>query len=159
MAAYVVALMGPAAHGRAPAAALARDPMRQPRDTTGIGRDIYRTACLSCHDGDEPMPFGGLPLARSIGLHGESPRNLVNVILHGLGPAQGETSPIMPGYAGALDDTQVVELVSWLRANLTDEAPWPDFRKMVEESRAMDPSMLMFPPGGAGTDPLAARSR
>lgn len=158
IATYVVKLMGaPAPERSAQARRLEREPLRQPRDTPGMGRDLYRSACLSCHDGAEPMPFGGVPLARSLGLHGESPRNLVNVILHGLGPAQGATSPIMPGYAGALDAAQVAELVTWLRANLTDEPPWPDFRKIVEESRAMDPGMLSFPPGGAGTDPLAAK--
>jgi mono/diheme cytochrome c family protein len=159
MAAYIVSLMGPTAqHRPQEAQRLEREPLKQPRDAPGMGRDIYRSACLSCHDGSEAMPFGGVPLARSLGLHGESPRNLINVIVHGLGPAQGATSPIMPGYAGALDDGQVVELVAWLRANLTDEAPWPDFRTLVEESRKMDPGMLSFPPGGAGTDPLATKA-
>ena len=75
------------------------------------------------------MPWDGLPLAWSIGLVGESPRNVVNVILHGIPPAPGgETTPMMPGYAGALDDAQV-------------------------ESRKMTPSMLLFPPGGTRFDP------
>jgi len=159
MAAYTVALMGAAAQRRsANATRLEQEPLRQPRDAPGFGRDTYRSACLQCHDGAEAMPFGGVQLTRSLGLHGESPRNLINVILHGLGPAQGATSPMMPGYAGALDDAQVVELVTWLRANLTDEAPWPDFRRVVEESRRMDPGTLSFPPGGAGTDPLFAKA-
>ena len=140
--------------------ATGRQPLRPPRDARGVGRDLYRSACLSCHDGDEPIPFGGLPLARSLGLHGESPRNLINVIVHGLqASGNGATTPIMPSYAGALSDAQIEALVVWLRANLTDEAPWPDFRKLVEESRRMDAGMLSFPPGGAGTDPLAARAR
>jgi len=63
----------------------------------------------------------------------------------------------MPGYAGALDEDQVVDLVAWLRANLTDEPAWPDFRNLVRESRDMHRSELMFPPGGAGTDPLLAK--
>lgn len=160
MAAYVVKLMGrPTTPRVAQGDRLVTAPLAQARDTPGRGRDLYRTACLQCHDGSRPQPFGGLPLTLSLGLHGESPRNLINVVLHGLGPGEGETSPIMPGYAGALDDGQVVDLVAWLRANLTDEPAWPDFRKLVQEARAMDRSMLDFPPGGAGTDPLAAKGR
>ena len=159
MAAYVVNMMGtPDARRATQGQQLSRAPLGHVRDARGRGRDLYRSACLQCHDGSRPMPFGGLPLTLSLGLHGESPRNLINVVLHGLGPGQGETSPVMPGYAGALDEDQLVDLVTWLRANLTDEAPWPDFRKLVREARAMDRSMLDFPPGGAGTDPLAAKA-
>ena len=158
MAAYVVDMMGaPHAQRVRQGQDLAREPLARVRETPGRGRDLYRSACLECHDGARAMPFGGMPLSLSIGLHGESPRNLINVVLHGLPPARGATSPIMPGYAGALDEDQVVDLVTWLRANLTDEPAWPDFRKLVREARSMDRSMLDFPPGGAGTDPLVAR--
>lgn len=159
MAAYVVNLMGaPTPQRSAQGRELGAAPLASARNGPGRGGEIYRTACLECHDGTRPMPFGGLPLTLSLGLHGESPRNLINVILHGLGPGEGQTSPVMPGYAGALDEDQVVDLVTWLRANLTDETAWPDFRKLVRESAAMDASQLMFPPGGAGTDPLAAKA-
>ena len=60
---------------------------------------------------------------------------------------------MMPGYAGALDDAQVESLVRWMRANLTDQPPWPDVRKSIAESRRMTPSMLLFPPGGTRFDP------
>lgn len=159
MSAYVVRLMGtPSAQRATEGLQLMRAPLAHVRDAPGRGRDLYRSACLQCHDGSRPTPFGGLPLTLSLGLHGESPRNLINVVLHGVGPGQGETSPVMPGYAGALDEDQVVDLVTWLRANLTDEPAWPDFRELVREARAMDRSMLDFPPGGAGTDPLAAKA-
>jgi mono/diheme cytochrome c family protein len=161
MAAYVVSLMGRASPQRAQRGAQLEDaPLARVRDADArsAGAQVYRTACVSCHDGREGLPFGGLPLTLSLGLHGESPRNLINVVLHGLGPTEDETGPVMPGYAGALDEAQVIALVAWLRANLTDEPAWPDFRKLIEESRRMDPSMLMFPPGGAGTDPRVARA-
>jgi mono/diheme cytochrome c family protein len=158
MAAYVISLMGPASARRARQGDdLAHQPLARVREGAGRGGDLYRTACLPCHDASRPLPFGGLPLTLSIGVHGESPRNLINVILHGLQPTAGETSPIMPGYAGALDEEQVVDLVAWLRANLTDEAPWTDVRSLVRESARMPPSQLAFPPGGLGTDPLAAK--
>jgi mono/diheme cytochrome c family protein len=155
MAAYAASLMGPVNEARRQSSqALAKDPLavkaNAPRDE---GAAIYETACLPCHDGRRALPFGGIPLSLSLGLHGESPRNLINVIVHGLNPAEHGTTPMMPGFAGALSDPQVAALVFWLRANLTDQPPWSDVPKLIGESRAMKPGMLLFPPGGAGADP------
>jgi len=154
MAQYVASLMKPPSPARA---ARARELLRAPpvevADQGDPGAIIYDTTCRGCHRGGD-MPWDGLPLAWSIGLVGESPRNVVNVILHGIPPAPGgETTPMMPGYAGALDDAQVESLVRWMRANLTDQPPWPDVRKSIAESRRMTPSMLLFPPGGTRFDP------
>ena len=57
-----------------------------------------------------------MPLSWSIGLSGESPRNAINVILHGIPAASGsETTPVMPGYTTAIDDTQLEALLTWMR--------------------------------------------
>ena len=126
----------------------------------GDAEAIYRSTCAECHAGSVPLPYGGLPLAMSTGLRGESPRNLVNVILHGIAPpGDGRTGPQMPGFAGALSDAQVEALVTWLRANLTDQPPWQDVGRSVNASRRMEPSMLRFPPGGTGSDPAATGAR
>ena len=158
MARAIVSRMQPGdARKRAWAQAVQAAPMA-PRGSLADGEPaaIYRTACVGCHDGSRPLPFGGLPLSMSTGLSGESPRNLVNVILHGISPpGDGVAGPVMPGYAGALSDAQVEALVSWLRANLTDQPPWQDVARRVAESRRMEPSMLRFPPGGSGSDPAA----
>jgi mono/diheme cytochrome c family protein len=156
MAAYAASLMGPASEARRQrAASLTRDPLAL---AANAGREegavIYETTCLPCHDGRRALPFGGVPLKFSLGLHGESPRNLVNVIVHGLDPATGGTTPMMPGYAGAMSDAQIATLVSWLRASLTDKPAWSDLPALIRESREMTPAMLSFPPGGAGADPL-----
>jgi mono/diheme cytochrome c family protein len=155
MAAYAVSLMGPPAENRrSRAQALVRDPLaRKANPSSGGSAVVYETACLSCHDGSRELPFGGLPLALSLGVNGESPRNLINVIVHGLEPAEGETSPIMPGYGGAMSDGEIEALVQWLRANLTDQPPWEGINQLVRESRAMKANMLVFPPGGAAADP------
>jgi mono/diheme cytochrome c family protein len=155
MAAYVVGLMGtPSEARRSRAEALKRDPLalnaNAPRNE---GATIYETTCLLCHDGSRPVPFGGIPLSLSLGLNGESPRNLINVIVHGLNPAEGDTSPMMPAYAGALSDAQIETLVHWLRASLTDKPAWTGVDKLIAESRAMKPTMLLFPPGGTGAEP------
>jgi mono/diheme cytochrome c family protein len=152
MAAYVADLMRGSV--RSPwSDAVARAPLA-PKGALveGEGAAIYRDTCVECHDGSRALPFGGIPLSWSSGIAGESPRNLINVILHGLPAAgDGETTPAMPGYAGALSDAQVQALVEWLRANLSDQPAWHDVPSLIVESRKMTPAML--PPGGKGTDP------
>jgi mono/diheme cytochrome c family protein len=159
--AIVARMQAPKAPRVAWAQAVQKSPLA-PRGTLlqGEAMTIYKTNCEACHDGSRPPPFGGLPLALSTGVSGESSRNLVNVILHGIAPAgDGATTPMMPAFGGALSDAQVEALVAWLRSNLTEEAAWPDVGRNVRESRGMDASMLRFPPGGSGADPLAAGAR
>jgi hypothetical protein len=82
MAAYVVKLMKAPSAERSPARAeLLRDPKVSPGGS-GTGASIYETTCRGCHSGAAPCPWDGLALPFSIGLTGESPRNVVNVILH-----------------------------------------------------------------------------
>lgn len=117
------------------------------------GARLYETACVECHDGARPLPFGGIALARSIGVAGESPRNLVNVILYGLPAADAATAPIMPGYAGAMTDAQVAELARWLRGRFTDKPPWEGLERIVAEARHAGPKIAQAVAGGAGVDP------
>ncbi len=146
---YVTSLMGQAAAAR----------RAHPVEDESEGAVLYRTACRDCHDGTRPLPFGGLPLSASIGVTGESPRNLVNVILYGLPAAADAPAPIMPGYAGALSREQVTALARWLRANLTGEPPWADLERVVRAAQASGPAIATQPAGGTGSDPAAPAPR
>jgi mono/diheme cytochrome c family protein len=143
MSAYVVSLMGNARH--APSAPHAAGDSRAAR--------IYGGACADCHDQGDPLPFGGIAMGRSIGVAGESPRNLANVILYGLPAAGSETAPVMPGYAGALTDDELVELMAWLRARYTDRLPWPDLAAQVRAARKAGTEAASESAGGTGADP------
>ena len=154
MAAYVAALMKPPSAERvARGRELLKDPRVSPK-AAGAGGEIYERVCLGCHRGRGELPWNGIALPLSIGLTGESPRNVVNVVLHGISPPpNGQTGPTMPGFMGALDDAQVEALLHWMRANLTTEPPWTDVREAIAEAKRMKPTMLLFPPGGTGTKP------
>jgi mono/diheme cytochrome c family protein len=81
------------------------------------------------------VPFGGIHLSLSTGVAGENPENLVNVILQGL-PAQGGVArPIMPGFASILDDRQIVDLVTHLRARFGQKPSWPGVEDAIREAR------------------------
>jgi hypothetical protein len=55
-------------------------------DTTGAR--IYQATCAVCNESRRPLPFGGIDLALSTGPSGPHARNLINVVLWGLPPAE-----------------------------------------------------------------------
>jgi mono/diheme cytochrome c family protein len=148
MAAYLVTLMGP----RDNAPALAR-PTAQA--SASEGAMLYAAACAQCHDGAQALPFGGITLPQSIGVSGESPRDLFNVILYGLPPAEGETAPMMPAFSGAFDDRQLLEMASWMRLRFSRKPPWPDaeMEHELREARRKGGEGARFPAGGRASDP------
>ncbi len=160
IAGYVAALIGtPDEPRRARAAALLEKPSFAAPNPDSEAATTYDAACLRCHDGQRPLPFGGIALSLSIGVSGEEPRNLVNVVLYGLPAAEGDTGPAMPGFAGAMSDKQVADLAIWLRATFTDKAPWKDVEKAVREARSAGPRIARYAPGGRGVDPAASEPR
>jgi mono/diheme cytochrome c family protein len=125
------------------------------------GASIYASACAGCHEGPRALPFGGIDLALSSGIAGPNPTNLFNVVLYGL-PATGATStPIMPGFAAAMNDAQLVALARYLRSRFTDKKPWSDIEKSLHEARTAStrpaPSERSTPPGAMGAQNEAQR--
>ncbi|MGF9694093.1 cytochrome c [Rhizobium sp. 0TCS1.26] len=105
-------------------------------DANDPGAAIYATACASCHDAGRPVPYGGLPLRLSSATYGPTPMNPINVILYGLPAPEGERGPIMPGFAGALTDTQVAQLLAYIRKTFSDQPEWKDTEALVAKIRA-----------------------
>jgi mono/diheme cytochrome c family protein len=82
------------------------------------------------------MPFGGIDLALSSGVAGPDPNNLFNVVLYGLPATGAAPTPIMPGFAAAMNDAQLVALARYLRAHFADKEPWNDVEKSLREARS-----------------------
>ena len=99
------------------------------------GAGIFAAACASCHSGLRPLPFGGLNLAMSTALQAPDPSNVIIVTLNGLPAAPGEPSAIMPGFAGALDDRQIADLLTYLRTAVAGQKPWPDLETTIRNVR------------------------
>lgn len=100
------------------------------------GAAIYAAACSTCHDSGRPLPFGGLPLRYSTAVYGPTPLNPINVILYGLPAPEGEAGPMMPGFAGALDDDQMAALLAYMRSSFSDRPAWTDVKATVAGIRA-----------------------
>ncbi|MFL6605357.1 MAG: cytochrome c [Steroidobacteraceae bacterium] len=126
IAAYVASMMGNRQHDKTVA-----DP---PSNDTGAA--VYAAACANCHDGTRPLPFGGIKLTLSTAATGETPINLINVILTGLQPPEGTAGAIMPGFASTLTDGQLESLISYIRANFSARPPWTGVESSVREARS-----------------------
>jgi len=50
-------------------------------------------------------------------------------LLSGIRPVEGERSPIMPGFAGSMNDDHIAALLSYLRARFSDRRPGPALRR------------------------------
>ena len=151
MSRYIVGLMARAPKANATAAPQAA--------VAGGGAALYAAACASCHDDSQPLPFGAMALPRSMGVAGESPLNLMNVILYGLPPAAGSTAPIMPGFEGALSDAQILELAAWMRMRFTRKGPWPDLEAALRKARRHGGEGSRYAAGGSGLDPAAVKEK
>jgi len=100
------------------------------------GATIYAAMCANCHDGTRPLPFGGIKLTLSTAATGETPTNLINVILDGLHPPEGTAGAIMPGFSSTLTDGQLESLVSYIRANFGARPPWTGVDTSVREAKS-----------------------
>ncbi|KWV46272.1 alcohol dehydrogenase [Bradyrhizobium macuxiense] len=110
------------------------------------GAAIYVAACASCHESKRPLPYGGVNLALSTAIASPDPRNLVNIVLSGVGAVEGERSPIMPGFAASIDDAQMVALLNYLRARFGKPPAWTDLEQTVRDARATQTVSLAAPP-------------
>jgi mono/diheme cytochrome c family protein len=99
------------------------------------GAVIYAGACAGCHEGPRALPFGGIDLMLSSAISGPSANNLANIVLYGLPAAEAAHAPIMPGFAGAMNDAQIAALARYLRARFSDKGGWTDIAKSIHDAR------------------------
>ncbi|WP_156421365.1 c-type cytochrome [Aureimonas sp. AU40] len=97
------------------------------------GAALFASACAQCHGGGASASAQGLPLEKSGATHAETPRNLVNFILHGRQPSAGMIGPAMPGFAAILTPAQVAEIAAYVRARYSSEPPFAKLGETVDE--------------------------
>jgi mono/diheme cytochrome c family protein len=93
--------------------------------TSHAGAAIYAAACAQCHGEAGRMPsVRALNLALSSSLRNPRPDNLIRIVRDGIHPSDGGVGPLMPGFADALTDAQLIALAAYLRAEFADAPPW-----------------------------------
>ena len=63
--------------------------------TDAIGRDIFVRSCINCHRKGEKAA----PLALTSTVNGPDPRNVIQIVLHGIRPPKGARDFSMPASA------------------------------------------------------------
>jgi mono/diheme cytochrome c family protein len=103
---------------------------------SGADNAVFAGACAGCHGPDAPMVRGGAPsLALSSVVNAPSPRDAIQMILHGVPWREGRAGPYMPGFGSVLSDPQMIDLVRYLRAHFSSGAPWTDIEEQVRDAR------------------------
>jgi len=116
-----------------------RDPARAGDRAFQNGAAIYAGAWAVCHDIGRNASIGsGLHLALGSAMTIPTSSNLIHIILEGIAPPDGEPGRWMPGYAEALSDEQVKELVTYIRAYFGRSPPWPDVDEEIKKFRQVN---------------------
>jgi nicotinate dehydrogenase subunit B len=132
-------------------ASLAREPAAQAEKASASlpmpvtanlanGRRVFEGACAGCHSAMNggPKLFGVSPsMTANTNVHSDRPDNLIKVILQGIGSPAVNDLGYMPGFKDSLSDTQISDLVAYLRSSFAgDKVPWPPLGKQVAWLRA-----------------------
>jgi mono/diheme cytochrome c family protein len=122
-------------------------PLTLDSNVNAVGASIYAAACATCHETGRALPYGGVNLALSTALSSPDPRNAVNIVLSGIGPVEGERSPIMPGFAASMSDGQIATLLQFLRDRFSNQPPWSGVETAVADARRTQTVLLQTSPG------------
>lgn len=120
-------------------------------DDGSDGAAIYTATCAPCHEGGRAVPYGGIDLARSTGPNGPTARNLINVVLWGLPPSNGQRSPTMPGFSEAMNDEQLQALVIYVRQRFGGGPAWTNIDQDIRDARSGKFDVGIYP--APSTDP------
>jgi nicotinate dehydrogenase subunit B len=109
--------------------------------SAGSGARIYQGACAACHEPGALPQFGVQPnLAFNTNLQSGSPDNLIRTILEGIQAPARDGLGAMPGFAQSLNDSQVADLVGFLRRHYApNQETWPELPQAIARLRASAP--------------------
>jgi nicotinate dehydrogenase subunit B len=102
------------------------------KPATFAGARIYDGACAVCHEPGQGLDmFGVKPsLALNSAIHAGKPDTVLRVILDGARPEGLGELGAMPAFRHHLDDAQIADLVTYLRARFAPDKPaWTGLRE------------------------------
>ncbi|HEY7298364.1 MAG TPA: cytochrome c [Xanthobacteraceae bacterium] len=143
IAAYVASVAGSPSASREEAArkalARAKGETPAPSEAGGPGAAIYAGACAQCHGeaGRHPL-LPALDLTLSSTLRNPRPDNAIRIIRGGIQPVAAAAGPMMPPFAEAMTDAQLVALLAYLRTAFAEREPWNGTEDAVKRARDME---------------------
>jgi len=98
--------------------------------------NLYAAACMACHYNAGTVPLASRPeLALNTALTLPEPTNFIQVVLRGIGTAEGAAGLSMPAYASSLTDGDVARLAAYLRRTRTKLPVWTGLEGKVSAVR------------------------
>ncbi len=121
----------PAAHTGSDGNALATDYPRIAR-----GRQVYVDQCAGCHmENGEGIAGTFPPVKGNSGVQAHDPASIVRLVLEGAASAKTPAKPegfAMPAFGWKLDDQQVADLLTYIRASWGNSAPPVEASKVAD---------------------------
>jgi mono/diheme cytochrome c family protein len=96
-----------------------------------VGPFDATTVCALCHYNTALTSQGRPDLGVNSATNLETPNNLIQVILDGMYAPEGITGVVMPGFNGALSDTEITAIAAYLHDNRVGQQAWPNLAKTV----------------------------
>jgi mono/diheme cytochrome c family protein len=85
---------------------------------------IFDGACAQCH-------AGGAMLSTSTAINAATPRNAIQIVLHGAPWEDDTVQPFMPAFSSSLTDKQIAAVLAFARARYSGEPPWTHLDSQV----------------------------
>lgn len=99
------------------------------------GAVLFQGACAGCHGNGAPMANQGrASLANVTDLKLDDPTNAIMAVLQGILPPSGK-GPYMPPFANNTTDSEISELLAYVRTRYTDAPEWKDLDASVRAAR------------------------
>lgn len=100
-----------------------------------IGAVLFEGGCAGCHGNGAPMANQGRASLGSVtDLKLDDPTNAIMAVLQGIVPPSGK-GPYMPPFASNATDSEISELLAYVRARYTDAPKWKDLDSSVRVAR------------------------
>lgn len=100
------------------------------------GEAIYVAACAACHYNTPDQPSALRPeLSLNSAITAPDPINLLRVTLEGIGIHEGTPGLVMPGFADALTDDDLISLANFLRRRQGSEPAWDNLEARLNSLR------------------------
>lgn len=101
------------------------------------GEVLFTATCASCHAAAAPMmKIGGRPsLALSSVATSDDPRNAINMVMQGIPLSDGSATHYMPSFGNTLNDTQIADVLAYMRVSIAQRPAWPTLDETVAKIR------------------------
>ena len=98
------------------------------------GMEVFADQCVVCHKSGAGQAPVSLALTGTV--NAPDPRNVIHIIFDGIRPPRGALQRSMPGFGASITDSDIEDLLKYIRWHFTDLQPWQDVSQHLTAKRA-----------------------